>query len=196
MTLPLRERRRLETANEIQRATLRLAAERGLDHVTTEAIAAEAGISLRTFFNYYTNKEAASVGNPPLFSEDSCEALRTGSAPLADDLKRFLDAHLASLAGSEEIIRSLGPIIRENGRVRWLLDQHLHSLRDDLADCLDTRLPGTPRAMTQELADWSLQGIGTAIDRWLADDGRTLQAALDEVWHAKLAAARLVVPAP
>ena len=51
MTLPLRERRRQETALLIQRATLELAMENGLDAVTTDAIAAASGVSTRTFFN-------------------------------------------------------------------------------------------------------------------------------------------------
>ncbi|WP_172329784.1 TetR/AcrR family transcriptional regulator [Mangrovicoccus sp. HB161399] len=197
MTLPLRERRRVETAREIQRATLRLAAQRGLEHVTTEAIAEAAGISPRTFFNYYTNKEAASVGQPPPFSEISREELRAGSGPLTKDLKRFLDRHLEDLSDDEDIIRGLGEIVHQSGKVRWLLDQHLRSLREDLADCLAARLPDAPPALRLELADWALQGIGTAIELWLGRDGQPLRGAMDEVWAAKIAAARIIaLPAP
>ncbi len=192
MTLPLRERRRLETARDIQRATLRLAAERGFEHVTTEAIAEAAGVSPRTFFNYYTNKEAASVGRPPPFSEEARTGLRTGSGSLTDDLKQFLDRHLDDLAGDEDIIRGLGAIVQESAKVRWLLDQHLRSLRTDLADCLAARLAEAPPALTLELADWALQGIGTAIERWLARPGQPLREALDDVWSAKMDAARLI----
>ncbi|MCP3877409.1 MAG: TetR/AcrR family transcriptional regulator, partial [Sulfitobacter sp.] len=49
----------------IQLATLDLAVKKGLENVTTEEIAATTGISTRTFFNYYTNKETAAVGAPP-----------------------------------------------------------------------------------------------------------------------------------
>ena len=58
----LRDRRRVQTSREIQRAALSLALRHGYDAVTTEMIAAEAGISQRTFFNYYLNKDAAIVG--------------------------------------------------------------------------------------------------------------------------------------
>ncbi|WP_108260134.1 TetR/AcrR family transcriptional regulator [Mangrovicoccus ximenensis] len=195
MTVPLRERRRIETAREIQRATLRLATERGLDNVTTDAIAEAAGVSPRTFFNYYTNKEAASVGLPPPFSEEARAGLRAGTGPLPDDLKRFLDRHLDDLSGDEDIIRALGPIIHENGKVRSLLDQHLRSLRADLAGCLEARLPGASDALRMELADWALQAIGNAIDLWLGRPGQKLRRTLDEVWAAKLEAAKLVAGA-
>ena len=63
----LRDRRRIQTAREIQRTALSLALRQGYDSVTTEMIAAEAGISQRTFFNYYLNKNAAIIGTAPSF---------------------------------------------------------------------------------------------------------------------------------
>ena len=61
---PLRDRQRRKTAGEIQHATLNLVRQYGLEHVTTEMIAEEAGVSPRTFFNYFPNKAAAMVGPP------------------------------------------------------------------------------------------------------------------------------------
>ena len=42
----LRDRRRIQTAREIQRTALSLALRQGYDNVTTEMIAAEAGMAL------------------------------------------------------------------------------------------------------------------------------------------------------
>ncbi|QLL05641.1 TetR family transcriptional regulator [Mycobacterium vicinigordonae] len=52
----LRERKKADTRRALSDAALRLAFEHGLDNVTREDIAAAAGVSLRTFTNYFNGK--------------------------------------------------------------------------------------------------------------------------------------------
>jgi AcrR family transcriptional regulator len=55
----LRERKRKVVRQALSSAALRLALERGLEHVLVADIAAEAGVSPRTFNNYFSSKEEA-----------------------------------------------------------------------------------------------------------------------------------------
>ncbi|WP_186627275.1 TetR/AcrR family transcriptional regulator [Rhodococcus sp. BP22] len=55
----LRDLKKAATRDALGLAAVRLGTARGLDAVTADAIAAEAGVSTRTFHNYFANKEEA-----------------------------------------------------------------------------------------------------------------------------------------
>ncbi|WP_433598488.1 TetR/AcrR family transcriptional regulator [Nocardia sp. CA-135953] len=57
--LGLRERKKLDTRKALSDATLDLAFEHGLANITREDIADRAGVSVRTFNNYFTGKHEA-----------------------------------------------------------------------------------------------------------------------------------------
>jgi AcrR family transcriptional regulator len=59
ISLGLRERKKLGTRWALSDAALELALEQGLENVTREGIANRAGVSLRTFNNYFTGKYEA-----------------------------------------------------------------------------------------------------------------------------------------
>ena len=58
-TTSLRERKKAATRLALHRAVVELAAAKGLDAVTVDAVADHANVSRRTFSNYFANKEEA-----------------------------------------------------------------------------------------------------------------------------------------
>src|SRR6476659_1805732 len=93
----LRERKKRETRRAINAAALDLVEERGFAAVTTEEIAARAGVSARTFFNYFPSKESAVIGTTAEELESyagALEEVRDDESSL-DALRRILAGMLA-----------------------------------------------------------------------------------------------------
>ena len=97
----MRARKKRETRAALAEAALRLALEKGPDHVTVEEIAEAADVSVRTFFNYFPHKEHAILGRNPEHLERSLDRIRTapaGESPLTtmwfvvDDVLQALEA--------------------------------------------------------------------------------------------------------
>ena len=191
MALPLRQKRKQETASQIQRATLALIDQKGLESVTTEEIATASGVSTRTFFNYYSNKEAAAVGHPPKFSEEDMEALRTGSGPIAADIKHMLDRHIAVLAKQEDVLRMVGKVLRSNEKARGILEGLLSAERHEITKALGDRVGDQQTAAA--LANNVTSAIGGAIFLWEHDQEMPLSAALDAIWQGLMDASRLLL---
>jgi len=93
-----RERKKAETRAALARAAMRLALERGVENVTTEAIAEAADVAPRTFRNYFSGKEEAIVAELSDGMGQISELLRSRPAgePLWDSLRHAL-THMASL---------------------------------------------------------------------------------------------------
>lgn len=91
----LRERKRRATERAIQVAVLELVGDKGLDRVTVDEISRSADVSPRTFFNYFSSKESALVGEGPVLPDDEAvqEFAHAGpGADLFDGLRALLVA--------------------------------------------------------------------------------------------------------
>lgn len=82
-----REQKKQQTWQRIHEVSLELVRERGLAGVTVEQICAQAGISQRTFFNYFPTKAAGVLGlSEPQVPAALAESFITGEGVLLDDV--------------------------------------------------------------------------------------------------------------
>jgi AcrR family transcriptional regulator len=91
------QQRRLESWRLVREAALRLMSERGFDAVSVDDIVAEAGISRRTFFNYFADKESVlfdpDPADPELWSD--LFAARPAGEPLWSSLRELILGYTA-----------------------------------------------------------------------------------------------------
>jgi AcrR family transcriptional regulator len=87
-----RARNKLATRRALRQATLELAIQHGFAHVTVEQIARRAGVSTRTFFNYFDTKEDAAVVELFRFADDGLAVIAKGPADGGGDVWKELTA--------------------------------------------------------------------------------------------------------
>ncbi|UUU28466.1 TetR/AcrR family transcriptional regulator [Streptomyces sp. CA-210063] len=94
--MSLRERKKAETRAALCRAAMRIVAEEGLDRLTVEAVAAEGGVSVRTFHNYFGSKEEAVFAHVSEVLHDAVQ--RFAARPAGEKIwDAFRNAVLASV---------------------------------------------------------------------------------------------------
>ena len=105
----MRERNRLETWSLIHDQASGMALDVGLHKTTVEAIADAAGVSKRTFFNYFPTKEDAVLGTqPPTLPDEAVAAFRAdGDGDLFARTVRLMGAVIRSMfpAASQAVRR-------------------------------------------------------------------------------------------
>ena len=116
----LRDRKKRRTRAALERATVRLAAERGYDHVTVEEIAAEADVSVRTFFNYFASKDEALIGADP-----------EAGPRMAERILDFPEAVTPFEAYRRSVLAEITEEL-DNARDLWLLRKEVLMQRPDL----------------------------------------------------------------
>jgi len=120
----LRERKRAATRAAITAVARSLTAERGLNGYTVEEVCEQAGISRRTFFNYFPAKEDAILGHvDDDFPEEVVARFMAGGAGspageisaslLADLVRLSLDLSERMSASEEETRQLIGVIKKE-----------------------------------------------------------------------------------
>jgi AcrR family transcriptional regulator len=135
----LRERKKAETRQALASAALTLAGSMGPDGVTVEAIAESAGVSPRTFFNYFASKEDAIVGLTPAHSSE----LLADLAARPPDEAPMAALRATALSAAERL---------EAGAEDWMRRRRLFRRYPTLAGRHAARLAEVERGMVEEMA--------------------------------------------
>lgn len=137
----MRAERRRATERAIHLAALRLTDAHGLDGFTVDELAAAAGVSRRTLFNYFPGKLDAVLGPEPELTEEVLAVFRAGgpTGRLADDLGTAArDVLSAQGLGREEIELGRRVLLREP-RLLAAAHARFEEVAEDLAEHLLAR---------------------------------------------------------
>jgi AcrR family transcriptional regulator len=189
VTSGLRERKKTATRLALHEAALRLVAERGLDRVSVDDIAARADVSPRTFFNYFASKDDAVVGLDPAgpaeqaaaftarpTDESPVEAMRAiareAATRMAED-PQLWPLRLQVVETNPALVAKLAAAFSESDRV----------LATAIAERTGTRVDAD--ALPMLLAGVAGAAMRTSLHRWFASDfTASLPDLVDEAWDA------------
>jgi AcrR family transcriptional regulator len=102
------EQRRVQVALGIEVAGLQRIVERGLDDVTVEQVARDAGISVRTFFRYFRNPGDILTAVPEREARRMCRALLV--RPAGESLLDGFHAWFHEMRGSHDLSTPTGAL--------------------------------------------------------------------------------------
>ena len=194
--LSLRERKKLATRRSIRRVAFDLIAERGFSHVTVEDIAAAADVSPRTFFNYFTSKEAVLFGADPgrtvalrarvvhdLPGQSALEVLRV----VLTDLAASVVAELAELGGDPTRWARQMKAAHADPQLRAAQAAHMAQVESGLAAALAERLGTDPERdpYPMMLASAAASVLRSTMSFWAAAGGAVpLEPLMDAAYQA------------
>ncbi|MFG3161320.1 TetR/AcrR family transcriptional regulator [Streptomyces sp. NPDC048232] len=197
----LRERKKRATRAALAEAAVRLAAEHGADKVTVEAISAAAGVSVRTFFNYFDTRDDAFV----VIDADAGTRMRRAvldAPPALSPLEALREAMAAELAEAEqqhELWRLHAEVLHASPHLLARgVGAHM-AAEADLADALAERLRGTgaegaaPGLYPRLLAAVAGAAVRTSVEHWSAHQQ---EAAFIDVFHEVFTLLAAGLPAP
>lgn len=174
MTTPpqgLRERKKQATREALREAALRLAVERGPDQVRVEEIAEAAGVSPRTYNNYFASREqaivAAVTADRELRVAAAVAAEPTGTR-LADAVTKAVIEQYTS-AGERERETLLLITTRDNLREAFL--DATVGIEAPLTAVLAERLGDTEPHTARVLAASTAAAVRIALQVWLRPAG-------------------------
>lgn len=163
----LRERKKQATREALRTAALRLALERGPENVRVDDIAEAAGVSPRTYNNYFSSREQAIVAAVTAERASrvaAAVAARTADVSLSDAV---IDAVVKQYADPGEHARDALLMITTSAALRASYVDTAATIEGPLADALIDRSGGTDRLTAHVLAASVGAAVKVALREWL-----------------------------
>ncbi|WP_214104581.1 TetR/AcrR family transcriptional regulator [Acrocarpospora catenulata] len=167
----LRERKKAAIRQAVHETALRLAVERGIDNVTIDEIAEAAGISRRSFSNYFTGKEDALIHPDGQQIRAIVDAVRT--RPPGEPAWAAMRAVIRGIVREDEQTVQGWAIrtrlaLQHPAILAVQLGKHA-ALERDLAGVVAER-DGVDPVRAQVLATAFLAGLRIALRRWIQEE--------------------------
>ena len=192
MTTPrpsgLRERKKHATREALREAALRLAMERGPDNVRVDDIADAAGVSPRTYNNYFSSREQAIVAAVTAEREarvTAAVAARPATVPLADAVTEAIVEQYTGPGGHD---RDALLLITTRAALQDAFLAAAAEIENPLTAVIAERLGDTGQHTARVLSASIAAAVRVALERWLRP------ATESHGSPASLAASGLVVP--
>ncbi|MFK0156579.1 TetR family transcriptional regulator [Streptomyces sp. NPDC090499] len=172
--------------DQLTESAMRLLAQQGLEATTAEQIAAEVGVSRRTFFRYFDSKEDVIVqafteaGNA-LCAELSARLTAEGTAMA---LRQTIAAFVQKMTEHPEKTLRLTRLVLDSPGLRARFLERQAQWQTDMAAVLSHGSSQNPVDLRPALASGvALTAFYTALTRWSADGGaRDLAELVDEAF--------------
>lgn len=194
----LRARKKAATRAALSDAALALALEHGVDAVTVEGIADAAGVSTRTFHNYFSSKEEAVLSHGERIAQQWADALR--ARPAAESIWDAIEVVLleefsvtdvaieSAIAAARVIEASPGLLARKADLRDWAKALMCQAIADRTGTSAAADL--YPRVVNQV----AIGVVDSAVDLWR--NGYAGDRTLSELISAGLAQVRSGLPDP
>ena len=163
----LREQKKQATRKALREAALRLALERGPDNVRVDDIAEAAGVSPRTYNNYFSSREQAIVAAVTTEREArvaAAVAARPASARLADAVVEAIVEQYTD-PGSHD--RDVLLLITTRPALRDAFVDTAAQIEHPLIAVIAERLGDTDRHTARVLAASVAAAVRVALERWV-----------------------------
>ncbi|MGW4351507.1 TetR/AcrR family transcriptional regulator [Nocardia sp. NPDC004582] len=163
----LRERKKQATREALREAALRLALEQGPDNVRVEDIAEAAGVSPRTYNNYFSSRDQAIVAAVTGEREARVAAAVTARAPEVRLADAILDAVLAEYTDPGETSRDALLLVTTHPTLREVFLGTTDAISKPLAAAIAERLGAVDEFTAPVLAAGVAAAIRVALEHWL-----------------------------